>query len=54
MNEQIIKALQGAWASVQPWAQRNVTFGLVLAIVTEVPRWTFAFAAACIRFAFGV
>lgn len=40
------KVLHSVWQSVQPWAQRNVTFGLVLAIVTEVPRWTFAFAAA--------
>lgn len=38
--------LNALWNSVKPWAQRNVTFGLVLAIVTEVPRWTFAFAAA--------
>jgi hypothetical protein len=41
-----LKMLHTAWGAVQPWAQRNVTFGLVLAIVTEVPRWTFAFAAA--------
>lgn len=40
------KVLHSVWQSVQPWADRNVTFGLVLAIVTEVPRWTFAFAAA--------
>lgn len=56
MSEQIKTAWQGwettghvlhrGWCAVQPWAERNVTFGLVLAIVTEVPRWTFAFAAA--------
>lgn len=46
MNEQIVKAIQCAWASVQPWAQRNVTFGLVLAIATEAPRWVFAFVGA--------
>lgn len=40
------KAAAAMWLSAQPWAQRNVTFGLILAIVTEVPRWTFAFAAA--------
>lgn len=40
------KALHSLWKTVQPWAQRNVTFGLILAVVTEVPRWTFAFAAA--------
>lgn len=40
------KVLVSVWATIQPWAQRNVTFGLLLAIVTEVPRWTFAFAAA--------
>lgn len=46
MSEQLMKMLHSAWAVMQPWAQRNVTFGLVLAVVTEVPRWTFAFAAA--------
>lgn len=44
--EQVTKVLHSAWAVMQPWAQRNVTFGLVLAIITEVPRWTFAFSAA--------
>ncbi len=42
----LYNGLGSAWTMVQPWAQRNVTFGLILAIVTEVPRWTFAFAAA--------
>lgn len=46
MWEDIKIVLKSFWTTVQPWAQRNVTFGLVLAIVTEVPRWTFAFAAA--------
>lgn len=41
-----LKMLHTAWGAVQPWAQRNVTFGLVLAVCTEVPRWTFAFKAA--------
>lgn len=45
-SERIMKALHSVWTTVQPWAQRNVTFGLVLAVCTEVPRWTFAFAAA--------
>ena len=29
-----------------PWVRRNVTFGLVLAIATEAPRWAFAFHGA--------
>lgn len=29
-----------------PWVRRNVTFGLVLAIATEAPRWAFAFIGA--------
>jgi hypothetical protein len=33
------------WESLKPWAERNVTFSLLLAILTEVPRWTFAFSA---------
>jgi hypothetical protein len=41
-----LKMLHTVWGTVQPWAQRNVTFGLVLAVCTEVPRWTFAFKAA--------
>lgn len=39
-------ALSSLWVNVQPWAQRNITFGLILAVLTEVPRWTFAFSAA--------
>lgn len=38
-NHPIVKVIGG-------WASRNVTFGLILAITTEVPRWTFAFSAA--------
>jgi len=34
----------GAWCA--PWVRRNVTFGLVLAIATEAPRWAFAFIGA--------
>lgn len=34
----------GAWSS--PWIKRNVTFGLVLAVATEAPRWAFAFIGA--------
>lgn len=30
---------------VQPWWAKNVTFSLLLAVLTEVPRWTFAFRA---------
>jgi len=45
-SERIMKALHSVWTTVQPWAQRNVTFGLVLAVCTEVPRWVFAFKAA--------
>lgn len=29
-----------------PWVRRNVTFGLVLAVATEAPRWAFAFIGA--------
>lgn len=32
--------------TMKPWLKSNVTFGLVLAVCTEVPRWTFAFKAA--------
>jgi hypothetical protein len=39
---QIVKAI---WQTVKPWAERNVTFSLLLAVLTEVPRWTFAFRA---------
>jgi len=46
MSTQLIELLTSAWRCVQPWMQRNVTFGLLLAIMTEVPRWTFAFMAA--------
>jgi len=45
-SERIMKALHSVWAAVQPWTQRNVTFGLVLAIATEAPRWVFAFVGA--------
>ncbi len=44
--ESVGKMLASLWVNVQPWAQRNITFGLILAVVTEVPRWTFAFSAA--------
>lgn len=44
--ESMGNALSSLWVNVQPWAQRNITFGLILAVVTEVPRWTFAFSAA--------
>jgi predicted DNA-binding transcriptional regulator len=30
---------------IQPWWAKNVTFSLLLAVLTEVPRWTFAFRA---------
>jgi hypothetical protein len=30
---------------LQPWWAKNVTFSLLLAVLTEVPRWTFAFRA---------
>lgn len=38
--------LNALWNGVKPWAQRNITFGLVLAIATEAPRWVFAFVGA--------
>lgn len=38
--------LRSAWQVAQPWVQRNVTFGLLLAVVTEAPRWVFAFVGA--------
>lgn len=34
------------WKWCGPWVKRNVTFGLVLAIATEAPRWAFAFVGA--------
>lgn len=40
------RVLASLWVNIQPWAQRNITFGLILAVLTEVPRWTFAFSAA--------
>lgn len=42
----MIELLRRSWVAVQPWVQRNVTFGLVLAIATEAPRWVFAFVGA--------
>ena len=34
-----------AWSALQRWGARNVSFSLLLAVLTEVPRWTFAFRA---------
>lgn len=43
--KQTINLARTVFAALQPWAARNVTFSLLLAVLTEVPRWTFAFRA---------
>lgn len=45
MNFKLVSDL-AIWKPLGSWVSRNVTFGLILAVVTEVPRWTFAFSAA--------
>lgn len=42
----VAQGFKFVWGSVQPWCVRNVTFGLVLAVATEAPRWVFAFVGA--------
>lgn len=47
-KEEALKALSVFWKGMEPvrsWAKGNVTFSLILAILTEVPRWVFAFEA---------
>jgi len=42
---QVAQVGKAIWQVIKPWAERNVTFSLLLAVLTEVPRWTFAFRA---------
>jgi len=42
---QVAQISKAVWQVIKPWAERNVTFSLLLAVLTEVPRWTFAFRA---------
>lgn len=45
MEQATRNALRIASTAVERWAARNVSFSLLLAVLTEVPRWTFAFRA---------
>lgn len=45
MEQRAKEALQFVASAAEKWATRNVSFSLLLAVLTEVPRWTFAFRA---------